>query len=105
MKKTDIKKPVLKTETIEMPLLGGSVTVRGLLLSTRMALFSALDKQQQYIYPSQLLAVTVLDESGEPIFTADEWDIWAGENQAEGMQLFNLAQKLSGLNSEETVKN
>lgn len=104
MKTSEIKKPVLKTETVELESLGGTVTVRAMKLSERMELLARLDKARPYIYSAELLSTVVVDDGGSTVFNAEEWDIWAGENRDDCFKLTEVAQRLSGLNAGEVEK-
>ena len=103
LKKSQIPAPVLPTEAVEVPELGGEVVVRGLLLKDRLALF--LDSDKGHANLSRLLAATVRDGDGLPVFSADEWEVFGTQNFEAVVRLFSVARRLSGLDAEIAEKN
>jgi hypothetical protein len=104
LNKSDIKAPVLPKETVEVPELNGSVVVHGLLLKDRLAFF--FNKEAGYGHLAKLLALTVMDAKGLPIFSEEEWEVWGAkkENFAATMKLFDVARRMSGLDAEVSEK-
>jgi hypothetical protein len=103
LKKSQIPAPVLPTEAVEVPELGGEVIVRGLLLKDRLALY--LDNENGHANLSKLLAATVRDGDGLPVFNVDEWEVFGTSNFGAVVKLFNVARRLSGLDAEVAEKN
>lgn len=100
--------PVLRKETVDVHSLG-EVVVRMLKLSERLALgrevtaASAASHSDDLFIP-RLLAMAVAYQSGEPLFTVEEWDIFAAENQADAGVLADVAMRLGGF-GEAAAKN
>lgn len=105
LKKSEIARPVLKKQAVAIAELGGEVVVRGLMLSERLALFAGMAEGKAYAHMAQLLALCVQDCDGVPVFTADEWDIWAADHAAAAVNLFDVARRVSGLDAEIAAKN
>lgn len=102
LKKSDIKKPVLPKEAVQVDELGGEVIVRGLLLRQRLELFG---NKQAEARIGQMLAATVIDAEGLPVFTADEWEEFGAVHFDACLKLFTVAQRLSGMALEVERKN
>lgn len=98
LNRKDVKKPSLPKEAKQVDALGGEVVVRGLLLSDRLAL--AINNTKPYSNIAETLARTVMDEEGEPIYTADEWEIFGAKHAEAAFELFAIAQRLSGMGEE-----
>ena len=106
LNRSDIATPSVPRETVAVPSLGGEVIVRGMLLSERLALFSGLRNETAgYGHIARLLAPVVIGEDGKPLLTAEEWEAFGGTNFAEVLDLFTVARRLSGLDTEELEKN
>ena len=103
LKKANIPAPVLPQETVEVPELGGEVVVRGMLLQDRIDLLSAAREGNAKL--SGLLAATVVDGDGVQIYTQQQWEQFGAAHYAAALRLFEVAQKLSGLNAEVAEKN
>lgn len=119
----DVKAPVLRKEAVACPSLGGDVVLRMLTLSERMALHERLrglqpaddaeerpappaDPQKRYAQMAELLAVSAIDaETGGPLMSAQEWDLFAADHTADAMALLDAAKRLSGFDSEDVRKN
>jgi len=103
LKKSDIKPPVLPKETVDVPELGGEVVVRGLLLRDRIAY--ALDKTGDMGRFSRFLAASIYTGDGFPVYTAEEWEEFGSRNLDACLRLFQVARRLSGMDTEEAQKN
>ena len=101
--KATFKPPAPRKETIEVAGIG-EVVVRGLMLSERLALI-ALEDSQGYRHVAQQLAYCVLDDAGEPLMTADEWDVWAAQNLQAWSGIIKTIRKLSGSDLGDVAKN
>lgn len=106
LNRDNVQAPVLPKETHECSALGGSVVVRGLLLRERLALFDdARSGMERYGHVSSVLASCVCDVNGKPILTAEQWEEFGSANFEASLDLFRVAQRLSGLDVEERKKN
>lgn len=106
LQKKDIKPPVLPKEAVQVDELGGEVIVRGLLLRERVEIFHKESGATAWsARVSQILAATVIDADGKPIYTADEWEEFGAVHFSACARLLGVANRLSGLEVEETQKN
>lgn len=108
--RADIKAPVLRKQAVACPALGGDVVLRMLTLSERLALHEHLreanDARGRYAQMAELLAVAAIDaDSGLPLFSAAEWDLFAAEHTGDAMALLEVARRLSGFDAEDVEKN
>jgi hypothetical protein len=97
LNKSEIPRPVLPKETINIPELGGEVVVCGLILSERLT----VARGQGFARMPDMLSRTVVDNEGNPIFSLDEWEIFGISNVAAVFKLFDVAKRLSGLDDDE----
>ena len=105
--------PVLPKETVEVAAIGGEVVVRGLLLTeylrmkNRIAQANADHSAEDGVYAilPPLLATCVLDASGQPLWTEDEWQAFGAKEPGQALELFNVAARLSGLSRAQDTKN
>jgi len=93
----------LPREEIEVPELGGSVIVRGVGLTYRLAM--ATDRSSKARGVSTMLANCVLDADDEPLMSAEAWEAWGAKHIEASMRLADVALRLSGFNAEDTAKN
>lgn len=114
------KLPTLLSEEVPVPSLGGSVIVRGMLLSERLANDGSnvaarkpLDGETQdqarvragsLVIP-RVLEVCVVDGDGKRLFSLAEWDAFGSANRDEAYVLFNTAMRLSGQDMGDVEKN
>lgn len=110
LKRDNIAAPVLPKEAHAVAGLGGEVIVRGLLLGERLTLIDAAATPSaagKFDHVAAVLAVTVTDDDGQPVWTAAQWETFGATQDgfAEAMRLFRIAQRLSGLDVEERQKN
>lgn len=103
LKKSDIAKPSLPMEAVEVPELGGEVIVRGLLLSERLDL--VLHEDEGIARIPRMLSTCVIDADHKAIFTADEWETYGARHAASALKLWEVAKRLSGMDREDTEKN
>jgi hypothetical protein len=97
----------------EAPLHDGSVAfVRALLLTERLAIRRQVKKlaassteDDLVLMIPRLLAVAVVDEDGEALMTAEQWDIYGAAHAGLVLELFNTASELSGFSTEAAEKN
>lgn len=94
--------PSVPEEVITVPELGISVKVRGLLLRDRLALaVSSADDSFEGV--ARLLSLSVVHvDTGEPVYTAAEWEQWGASNFNAALDLFNKASMISGLTAAKT---
>lgn len=104
LKKADIKPPVLPKEAVQVDELGGEVIVRGLLLRERVQLFQSGGGEWS-ARVSQMLAATVIDADGAPIYTAQQWEEFGAQHFDACARLLAVANRLSGLSTEDARKN
>ena len=107
--RASLKAPVLPKEAVSVASLGGEVIVRGLKLSERLALFANLGEEgaapeQAFVHVPRVLARVVILADGEPVFTEEQWEIHGASYPDDVFALFKVAQKLSGLDSDDAKK-
>jgi hypothetical protein len=94
LKRSEIPRPLPPAEAVQVDSLGGEVIVRGLLLSQRLEM--AIYDGPRMAQVPQMLAICVVDADGKPIFDAAEWEAFGALHMADAMDLFGVAQRLSG---------
>lgn len=101
LKRGNVTGPTLRKETVPVPSLGGDVVVRGLMLSERLGLREKAQAAKEAgggdRFVAELLACSVVDADGHPLFTAEQWDIWAADHPAEFGALIDKSMELGGL--------
>lgn len=105
----------LKTEDVDVPEWGGTVRVRAFSGRERDAFEASLvrgDGKDRKVdltnMRARLVALTVVDESGQKVFTQDDVDLLGAKSGAALDRVFSVAQKLNGLSGadvEELTKN
>lgn len=109
MKAADFKPPALASEPFTLPD-GTEVKVRALRLTERLAVrrqasdTKATEDTLLLMVP-KLLAMSVVDEDGKPLMSADQWDDYGSAHPRTAFDLFNKASELSGFSSEGAEKN
>jgi hypothetical protein len=91
---------------------GGEVFVLALRITERLQLRREVaelrpansDEALEYTVP-RLLARTVVDESGAPVFSVQEWCDYSATYPGSVLELFNQAARLSGLSPGDAEKN
>lgn len=103
---------VLPSEAVEVPELGGSVRVTGLLLRDRLAIFSDLRDPESEPAPGEkfrhvaaMLAASVVDAAGQKLYTEPQWEMFGAVHFEAALKLYVVAKRLSGLASEDAKKN
>jgi len=99
LKRSDIPRPVRPAETVECAALGGEVIVRGLLLSERLEM--AVSDGPRMTRIPWMLALCVVDEDDKAVFDAAEWEAFGAQHVQACMDLFGVAQRLSGLDKDD----
>lgn len=107
--------PELASEDIDCPPLGGSVKVRALWLSQRLAIEGRIARLRTkfpddpdaavYAVIPELLAITVVDAKDQPVYSSQRWEIFGANHTAMALELFNTAWRLSGMSGADTKKN
>lgn len=100
--KANVPPPVLPKQVVDVPELGGEVIVRGLLLSDRVRVMNMAASSGVMV--SDLLACTVVDAAGDPIYTKADWEEFGASNFNVCLELFKTAKALSGLDAEVNEK-
>lgn len=103
LKRSEIPRPVLPAEAVDVPEIGGEVIVRGLMLSQRLDLgvkYKGAGMRQM----SAMLALCVVDADGVAVFTEDEWEAFGAGNFDAVLRLSGVAQRLSGFGKDEAGK-
>lgn len=105
----------LKTEDVDVPEWGGTVRVSAFSGRERDAFEESLvrgDGKDRKVdltnMRARLVALTVVDESGQKVFTHDDVDLLGAKSGAALDRVFSVAQKLNGLSGadvEELTKN
>lgn len=93
----------LPEQLVHCAALGGSVRVRGLPLSRRMALRDGEDDPR--LFPSRLLAACCVDDAGRPLASPEDWDAFAGQHPSAASDLVEVAARLCGADSEAIAGN
>jgi hypothetical protein len=115
-----LNRPTLRKESVSMPLLGGEVLVREMLLDEKL-LNTARQSVDRVARPgeseqeakaragvamvSRILSWCVVGEDGEALMSVQEWREFGGRNLQEVMDAFNVAMRLSGFDLAEVEKN
>jgi len=101
IQRADVRAPVLPKETVTVEALGGDVIVRGLLLAEKL--------ERNRLSGGHLVAHTLAHAvelgDGLPLYTAEEWAVFGAQNPAAALDLFKVAQRLSGDDPEANRKN
>jgi hypothetical protein len=116
LKRDDILKVAdLPREEVHMPEWGGSVLVRGMTGSERDAFEGSIvelkgnkSSVDMRNIRAKLVALTVVDEAGERLFSQADVELLGGKSAAALQRIFEVAQRLSGLTQadvEELAKN
>ncbi len=116
----ELHAPVLRTEIVTVESLGGDVLVRGRKLAESMRLSTIRQKvptQQEGESPEDAevravaemvtltLAMQVCDGGGRRLWSAEQWAIWGGAHPSDLARLHEVAERLSGSNTEAVRKN
>jgi hypothetical protein len=98
----------LPHEDIEVAEWGGAVRVRALTGTARGELEGFFRQKDERNYRERLLALSIVGEDGERLFTSDEVEELARKNAEVIERIFSVAVRLSGLSkatAEEAKKN
>ncbi len=85
-------------EQLTIPELGGDgiVTVIGLGFGQKMIVGS---DPRVALRASLLAAAAVVDDAGEPVMTAEAWDTFGVQHEAQYIKVLEVARRLSGFDS------
>jgi len=122
LQRADVRAPVVRKESVDVPALGGEVIVCSLLLADRLAL-SALQAELAAV-PAQpgetpeqahsraggqivfhTLARTVVLGDGLPLYTPKEWNEFGAAHPDAVLGLYRKSRALSGHDDETNLKN
>lgn len=91
----------LKTEDVDVPEWGGSVTVRALTATGRDAMFRQIvgadGKMDQTRYHGALVASSVIDDGGDLLFSLTDAEALGNKSAAALHRVSSVAARLSGL--------
>jgi hypothetical protein len=94
--------PEIKQEKVDVPEIpGGPVYVRAVPLSVRFRLAQGDDNIQSGL---ETLAISVVGEDGEPIWSIEQWDKFAGGHGNRFNELVSLSFRLADISGEEAKK-
>lgn len=88
--------PVLPEQDIEIPMLGGSATLRAMALSTYSEYVTAIESARHKAIP-EFLARSIFDAEDQPLLDADGWDRLGGINHEGIWVLYKAARDINGL--------
>lgn len=103
--------PEAARETVNVPALGGDVLVVELMLDARLDFDQVLRENKRtgragvHAMVPHLLAVSVVLEDGEPLYSVQQWRTFGARNRNAAIDLFNVAMRLSGFNEADNAKN
>jgi hypothetical protein len=95
LNRSQLKAPELAAEPVNVPELGGEVVVQAMMMSDRLQIATAA--LPQFAHVAEVLARSVVDDEGERVWTAAQWEIFGGQHQDAAWRLFEIAQRLSKL--------
>ena len=98
--------PARQVVTVEA--LGGDVIVTELMLDGRLDFEATLrDSKRTSVHAMvpHLLAVAVVLEDGEPLYSVQQWRSFGAKNRDVTIDLFNVAMRLSGFDGANNAKN
>ena len=106
LNRNSITLPTPPKEAVYVEQLGGEIIVRGLMLKDRLELFSDLrGAGKSYAHIGKLLAAAVGGEDGQPLLTVGEWETFGGQHLDKALEVFEIARRLAGLDTEVIEKN
>jgi hypothetical protein len=114
------KMPVVPTETVDVPELGGAVTVRGMMLNQRLSYSAwsvkvrepakdetpeAAQERTGSMTIAKLLSLCVVDAAAQGLYTQDQWEQFGAVHPAPCLRLFDIAWRCSGFEEADAAKN
>lgn len=103
--KSNLTPFAVSEETVFFPPVNGEVVLRGWTLGERLKFFDDIKDEAPYSYMSKVLAESVRDANGEPLFTAPEWDALGGMYFVDTIDLYNRVNRLIGGDVNDAKKN
>lgn len=97
LNRSQLKEPTLEREPVDVPELGGEVIVQAMMMSDRLQIATA--DLPRFAHVAEVLARSVVDDEGVRFWTAQQWEVFGGQNQDAAWKLFGVAQRLSKLGS------
>lgn len=94
LKRDNITPPTRRSAKVSVPGLGGDVLVRQLSLTEGLAIAASDTGGAGSLV--NLLATAVVDADGLPIYSAEQWDIWAVDHVDDFKALAQAASDLNG---------
>lgn len=104
LRKSDVERPVLPAEAVDVPELGGEVIVRGLTLSQRLELGVRFRDGGRFRQMAEMLALCVVDADEAELFSVEEWEAFGAKHFEAVLRLSDVAQRLSGFDRVEAGK-
>lgn len=95
--------PELPKRVVQCDALGGEVIVQGATMSARIKLERSARKDSAR-WIAEVLAITVVDDRGTPIMSADEWDTFAGVMPDPASDLYEVAADVLALKADDVEK-
>jgi hypothetical protein len=93
--RSDVPLPVLPEEETYIAEFGGEVIVKALTLRERLAVGDVSGDGASRMLA--MLHTCVVDVNREPIFTTEQWEVFAARHMDTIMRLWDIARALSGL--------
>lgn len=105
IKRSEVTVPALPSAEMPFPLLGGDVLVQGLRLTERLQLRQDLRDKPAMAFIPALLARSVVDAEGQPLASAEEWEVLGAQAPGEVGAIYARAYELGGFDLEAERKN
>ena len=105
IKKSDIARPVRRSEVMQVDELKGEVVIQQMTLEMYLSMLKYGSTHDNTAPMSMVLAACVLDADGTPVFDEQEWEAWAPANLKIVFELYARIKKLSGVDLDDAVKN
>lgn len=96
LRRVDLASPVLHQEEVEVPALGGAVIVRAMPLNVLFDVIDSARADSANAVP-KLLAQSVVDADGEPLWSAEQWATWGASQFEATLALYQAAQRVCGI--------
>lgn len=108
LNRANIAAPMRRSRSIAIaapPFNGGEVAARSLSMGEWIACEeAAAGARSARLFP-HLLAAAIVDVDGLPVWTAEDWDVWAAQNTAAFGDVLQAALEVNGRAGEDTQKN
>jgi hypothetical protein len=90
-----------KREAIELPECGEPAFIQSPKLSEKAAVVKTIQELEGWQVGIRLLADSVVRESGEPIWSQEDWDVFSGADSERFNELVSKALDMYGMNGAE----